>query len=196
MKKALIIALIGIVLMSFTQAVKKQLWYTKSGKVEFFSSTPIEDIKAVNNQVQVIFDQDAGTISAKVNIKSFLFKKKLMQEHFNENYMESDKYPYASYKGKIIGLENIDFALDSNGNFKNPGTYNVFTKGKLTMHGVTKDVITSTENGTIKLSGSKATIKAQFEVLLEDYNIKKPSVVAMKIADKIKITLESACKKK
>lgn len=173
------------VLMSFTSGAKRQLWYTKNAKITFFSHTQMEDIKAVNNAVVLAFDQDNGDISAKVTIKSFLFKKKLMQEHFNENYMESDIYPYANYKGKILDINKINFAKDS--------AYKVKTKGKLTIHGVTKDIVTT---GTLKVAGPKAIINAKFDVLLKDYNIKKPSVVALKIADKLEVTIKSACSKR
>ncbi len=172
-------------LMSFTSGVKRQLWYTTTAKITFFSHTTVEDIKAVNNAVVLAFDQDAGDISAKVTIKSFLFKKKLMQEHFNENYLESDIYPYANYKGKILDINKINFAKDS--------IYKVKTKGKLTIHGVTKDISTY---GTLQIAGATATIDAKFEVLLEDFNIKKPSVVAIKIADKIEVTIKGVCNKK
>jgi polyisoprenoid-binding protein YceI len=108
-----------------------------------------------------------------------------MQEHFNENYLESDIYPYANYKGKILDINKINFAKDS--------IYKVKTKGKLTIHGVTKDISTY---GTLQIAGATATIDAKFEVLLEDFNIKKPSVVAIKIADKIEVTIKGVCNKK
>lgn len=193
MKLILKVALIGLVMMSFTATSKTDLWYTKTGKITFFSTTPVEDIKATNNQVFLAFNQTSGEISAKVTIKSFKFQKKLMQEHFNENYMESDKFPYANYKGTIEDIDKINFAKDTAGNFIKPATYNVKTTGKLTIHGVTKEVAS---DGKIVLSGKQATIKTVFSVLLADYNIEKPSVVAMKIADKIEVTLESDCKNK
>lgn len=176
---------IVFVFMSFTSGVKRQLWYTKTAKITFFSHTAVEDIKAVNKAVVLAFDQDAGDISAKVTIKSFMFQKKLMQEHFNENYLESDVYPYANYKGKILDIKNINFTKDT--------TYKVKTAGKLTIHGVTKKITT---NGTLQIKGTRATINAKFDVLLEDYNIKKPSVVALKIADKIEVTINGVCNKK
>ncbi len=186
MKNAIKITLLitTMVWMSFTQKTSKTIWFTKTGKVTFFSHASMEDIKAINNQATVAFNQDNGDISARVPIKSFLFKKKLMQEHFNENYMESDKFPHASFKGKILNINKVNFKKDS--------TYKVKCKGKLTMHGVTREVSTS---GKIKIKGAQAIIDAEFHVLLKDYNIKKPAAVQKKIADKIKVTLHSACKK-
>lgn len=184
--KILFLAFIASLCFGFTQSNKSDIkWFTKTGKITFFSSTPVEDIKAVNNQVVVAFTQESGSIAAKATIKSFIFKKKLMQEHFNENYMESDKYPNASYLGKIDNIKAVNFSKDS--------TYKVTTSGALTIHGVTKNITTS---GTLKVEGNRATINAEFDVLLKDYNIKKPSVVAMKIADKIKVTLNASCDKK
>ena len=188
--KLLLILLVAI---GFSFVAKTDIWYTRSAKVTFFSSTPIEDIKANNNQVTFAFNQVTGDVSVKIAIKSFKFKKKLMQEHFNENYMESDKFPYAQYKGKINDIGKIDFATDTSGNFIKPTTYNVTTKGKMTIHGVTRDVVTT---GKIILKGKQATIKTNFDVLLVDYNIEKPTIMAMKIADKIEVTIESVCKNK
>jgi polyisoprenoid-binding protein YceI len=188
--KLLLILLVAI---SFSFVAKTDIWYTRSAKVTFFSSAPVEDIKANNNQVTVVFNQSTGDINVQIAIKSFKFKNKTMQEHFNENYMESDKYPYANYKGKINGIEKINFTTDTTGNFIKPATYNVTTKGNMTIHGVTKEVVT---NGKLILKGSQAIIKTNFDVLLVDYNIEKPSIMAMKIADKIEVTLESVCKNK
>ena len=169
------------------------VWYTKTCKISFFSSTPIVDIKAVNNQSVLAFNQTTGVISAKSSIKSFVFPKKIMQEHFNENYMESDKFPYANFKGTIKNIESIDFSTDSAGNFSNPKLYNVAVEGDLTIHGETNKITTS---ATLKLNGKKVDVKSVFTVLLDDYKIEKPSVVALKIADKIEITIEGSCNEK
>lgn len=192
MKGFIYLALIAIVASAYTLTKKySDVWYTKTAKIGFFSSTPIEDIKAANGQVVLAFNQKTGKVSAKATIKSFVFPKKLMQEHFNENYMESDKFPYATFSGNIMNIENIDFAKDSSDNFINPKNYDVLVEGELTMHGVTNKIKTS---GTINCVGNTAKIKTVFSVMLEDYKIDKPSVVALKIADKIEITIEGACK--
>lgn len=179
-----------LLVFGFTQNSSEDVkWFTKTGRVTFFSKSPldlvVEDIKAKNNQAVIVFKQNTGDIISQITIKSFIFKKQKMQEHFNENYMESDKYPLAKYVGKINNIKRIDFTKDS--------TYNVSTTGKLTIHGVTKNITTK---GKLKIEGSNATISTNFSVLLKDYNIKKPSIMAKKIADEIKITLKGVCKKK
>lgn len=160
-----------------------QKWMTRTGKVSFFSSTPVENIEAFNNETASIIDSKTGDVVFMVPIKSFKFEKALMQEHFNENYMESDKYPKAEFKGKITNLKDVNFNKD--------GTYNVKTAGKLTMHGVTKDVIT---NGTITVKAGTASVKSKFSVVPQDYGIKIPSVAASKIASKIEVTINTDLK--
>lgn len=160
-----------------------QKWMTRTGKVSFFSSTPVENIEAFNNETASIIDSKTGDIAFIVPIKSFKFEKALMQEHFNENYMESDKYPKADFKGKITNLKDVNFSKD--------GTYNVKTAGKLTMHGVTKDIVT---NGTIVVKGGVATVKSKFTVAPKDYGIKIPAVTASKIASRIEVTINTDLK--
>jgi polyisoprenoid-binding protein YceI len=99
-----------------------------------------------------------------------------MEDHFNENYMESDKYPKSIFKGKFSNIENIDFNKD--------GTYPATVKGTLEIHGVKKEVETT---GTIKVSGKNITATASFEVTLEDYKVDVPSIVGIKISEKAKI---------
>lgn len=160
-----------------------QKWMTRTGKVSFFSSTSVENIEAFNNEAASVVDAKTGDVVFIVPIKSFKFEKALMQEHFNENYMESDKFPKAEYKGKIVSIADV--------NFKKDGTYNVKTAGKLTMHGVTKDVTTT---GTIIVKAGTATIKAKFMVAPADYGIKIPAVAASKIASRIEVTVDSILK--
>lgn len=182
----LLIPCLCIGLFSFTKQQKSQKWFTKSGSVSFFSHTNIEDIKAKTGQATVIFDAGSGEFNTKVLIQAFQFKKKLMQEHFNENYMESTKYPEAIFIGKINNIKNVDFTKDS--------TYTISCAGKLTMHGITKDIVCP--NGTLKINNNtQATIKAKFNVLLKDFNIEVPKLYKSKISDTIEITFESNCKK-
>jgi len=160
-----------------------QKWMTRTGKVSFFSSTSVENIEAFNNEVAAVIDAKTGDVAFIVPVKSFKFEKALMQEHFNENYMESDKYPKAEYKGKISNPASVSFSKD--------GTYNVKTAGKLTMHGVTREVATT---GTIVVKNGVATVKAKFMVAPADYGIKIPSVASSKIASRIEVTVDSALK--
>ncbi len=173
-------------LVSFTSNTNSQKWFTKTGKVSFFSKTTVEDISAVNNQSTFVFDEGNGDISSKIAIKSFIFKKKLMQEHFNENYMESTKYPEATFKGKIDKINLIDLSKDT--------TYNVTCSGNLTMHGVTNKV--SVSNGKMIAKGGKTvTLTGTLSVKLADYKIDRPAAVKDKISESITINIESACAK-
>lgn len=106
--KRIAVILVGILFAGILLAQTRYM--TKTGYIGFYSHTPVEDIKADNNQVASILDSQTGEMVFNVLIKSFVFEKALMQEHFNENYMESDKYPKASFKGKVSNLEKIDFS--------------------------------------------------------------------------------------
>lgn len=162
-----------------------QKYIARTGKVTFFSSTPLENIEAFNNEAASVIDASTGDFAFQLPIKSFTFEKALMQEHFNENYMESSKYPKSTYVGKITDMSAVDFTKD--------GKYNVETKGKLTMHGVTKDV---TIPATITVKGGEVTANAKFLVNPDDYKIKIPGVVKDKIAKNIEVTVNSIHKKK
>jgi polyisoprenoid-binding protein YceI len=162
-------------------AVTAQKCMTRTGKISFDASAPksLEKIEAVNNEVATVVDEQKGDIVFQVLVKSFKFERALMQEHFNENYMESDKFPKADFKGSITNISEINFTKD--------GTYNVKVSGKLTVHGVTNEV---TEPGTIVVEGNNATLKTKFTIKLKDYNIDVPSVVGDKIGKEAAISLE------
>jgi hypothetical protein len=181
MKKLLIAVLLmnGIAL-----SATAQKFMTRTGKVTFFSSTPLENIEAYNNQVAGVIDAKTGDVAFIVPIKGFRFEKALMQEHFNENYMESDKYPKADLKGTIANLKDVDFNKD--------GNYSVKINGKLTIHGVTRNV---TLPGTITVKGDNITASSKFSARTADYDIKIPSLVAGKIANEIEVTVNSILKK-
>jgi len=153
----------------------QQLYSTASSEVKFFSDAPLEDIEAVNKAGQSLLNTATGEVAVKIPIKSFVFPNKLMQEHFNENYMESDKFPYATFKGKIN--ENVDLTK--------PGSYDVSATGKLNIHGVERD---QTIRGKLIVLSGKMNLDANFDVLLADHRIKIPEVVFMKIAEKIAVT--------
>ena len=159
-------------------------YFTRSGHIWFFSSAPLEDIEAHNKQVNAAINIETGDILYQVLIKSFEFEKALMQEHFNENYMESDIYPKAVFKGKITNLADIDFATD--------GVKEVNVSGSLTIHGVTKDI---SEKGSIVVNGDELHSKAKFSIRLEDYNIERPNAVVKKIAEEVDINVDVVLKK-
>lgn len=170
-----------------TAGLYAQKYLTRTGKVSFDATAPSspEKIYAINNEVANIVDAATGEIIFQVPVKSFKFERALMEEHFNENYVESDKYPRAEFRGKIANTGQVNLTKD--------GTYNAQVTGKLTIHGVTNDV---TVPGTITVSGSTIKISAKFPVKLHDYKIEIPSLVADKVAKNANITLESDLTKK
>ena len=156
-----------------------QKYFTKNGLISFFSKTQLENIKADNNQVLSVLDTKTGDLQFSVLINGFHFPKATMEEHFNEDYMESGKYPKANFKGKITDISKVDFSKE--------GSYIVSVSGDLVMHGVTKPNFST--NGTITIKGRKISANSKFIVLLKDYNIVIPKVVASNIAEKIEITV-------
>lgn len=170
--------LAGIALMS--QAATAQKYMTRTGKITFFSETPVENIEAFNNEVAAVANAGSGELIFQAPIKSFKFEKALMQEHFNENYMESDKYPKAEFRGRITNPGAVSFGKD--------GSYNVTATGKLSIHGVTRDV---TVPGVLMIKGNEATINSKFKVRTADYGIQIPSLVEGKIAKEIAITVNT-----
>lgn len=157
-----------------------QKYMTRTGKVTFFSSTPVENIEAFNNEAASVVDAKSGEVVFQVPIKSFKFQNQLMQDHFNENYMESDKFPKAVFKGKITNVGEVNFSKD--------GSYPVKTNGKMTIHGVTREVSVP---GTVVVKGGTVTTSTKFNVKTADYGIKIPNLVAGKIAESIEVTVNS-----
>ena len=178
MKKVLLTAALMIAASSGSFAQK---YMTRTGKINFNATAPHspEKIEAVNNEVANILDSKSGDIVFQVLIKSFKFERELMKEHFNEDYLESDKYPQAEFKGSITNISEVNFAKD--------GVYNVKVTGKLTIHGVTHDVSVP---GTIAVKGNTAAVKAKFSVVLKDYNVTVAALVADKLGKEANISLE------
>ena len=156
--------------------IKAQIWVSKSVTSSFFSSTPEEDNDAQSKTGASALNTKTNDIIFKINNTSFQFKKKLMQEHFNENYMESDKFPTSDFKGKIV--EQIDFSK--------PGTYPVTVKGNLQIHGVTKEYTTK---GSLVITGDEVKATSTFNVKLADHGIKIPTIVFKQIAETIQVKM-------
>lgn len=175
MKKLL--SIVALLLVAF--ASQAQVHLTKTGKISFSSRSKIENIDAVNNEVSSVINTQSGEMVFQVLMKGFHFQRALMEEHFNENYVESSKFPKASFKGKITNLSAINFAAD--------GTYKAKVEGELTIHGVTQKV--STE-GTITVKGGKVAAYSKFSVKNKDYNIAIPSLVKEKISEDIDIVVD------
>ena len=162
-----------------------QKYMTRTGKISFHAGTSLEDIDAISNEAASVIDSKKGDFIFQVAIKSFKFRRALMEEHFNENYLESDKMPRADYKGTITDISTVNFDKD--------GTYKVNTSGKLTIHGVTKDV---TMPATVTVKGAKVETSAKFIVKPTDYNIQIPKLVENKIAKEVEVSVNSILDKK
>jgi hypothetical protein len=151
---------------------------TKNGFIGFFSHTPMEDIKADNNQVVGALDISSGEMVFQALIKSFHFDRALMEEHFNENYMESDKIPKSTFKGKITNLSSVDFTK--------PGTYDVTVEGDLTIHDVTNKI---SIKGTMEVVNGGINANSKFKIVPEDYKITIPGVVRDKFDKAMEVTV-------
>lgn len=150
---------------------------TKDGNTTFFSHSPIEDIEAINERTTAAIDFTKGNVVVKMLIKHFTFENALMQEHFNENYLESDKFPSAIFKGKIANEETIDLTQD--------GTHEVTIAGDLTIHGVSKSIETT---ATITVAGDQVTAVTEFIAQPADFDIEIPKLVVKNIAEEIKVS--------
>lgn len=175
--KKLILATVSMFVL---QAGFAQLrYFTKTGNVAFQAGTALEDIDGANKSTTSVFDAITGQIEFALLVKGFEFKSALMMEHFNENYLESNKYPKSVFKGKIVNIDKV--------NFKKTGEYPVTVKGNLEMHGIIKEIETS---GIFKvLTDETVTSTATFTVVLEDYKIAIPGLVKDKISKTARITV-------
>lgn len=152
---------IMFVLLGLTFQAEAQKLITRTATANFISKAKLEDITAENKQVTMLINTTTQAVAVKVSIRSFEFEKALMEEHFNENYLESEKYPEASFTGKISESTPV--------NWKQDGTYEVKVEGKLTLHGVSKTI---TETATITVKGETVSASCKFQVKLADYGIK------------------------
>ena len=170
--------LLFLVALSLTGWSQKYL--AEKSVISFYSHAAMEDIQAENKKAVALFNASTGEIVFSIPINGFEFAKSLMQEHFNEKYMESDKFPKANFKGKITG-----FDASASGAQKAKAT------GEMTIHGVTKSVEIP---GTLEKSGDTLLLKAVFIVKLVDYNITIPHLFWKKIAEQVEVTVDFVLK--
>lgn len=179
MKKIILIAMLYVCAIGVSQEKK----ISKTGKITFEASVPsFEEVMATNTNVTFVLNAATGEIASLALMKGFRFKVALMEEHFNENYIESDQYPKAIFKGKIE-----DFALNSLTTV--PQDFTI--KGKLELHGKVKDI---TAKARISMSGSGISIVSNFDVNASDFNITIPSLVKNKVSNKINIQIVAILK--
>ena len=174
MKKIVLI----LSLLFFAFVGRAQLYTFSDGTVSFFSEAPLENIDATNNKINSFLNTSSNEVMFIVHIRGFTFDKDLMKEHFNEKYMESDKYPTATFKGKIN--DAVDYSKN--------GTYNVTATGMLNMHGVEREI---NAPGTITVDKGKINLKSDFRVPLKGFNIEVPKLVFQNIAEVISIKVNT-----
>ena len=166
-------------------AITAQRSYISSdGEIHFNASTPLEDIDAVNNRVHAILKEDSGEFAVALRIMDFNFRRKLMQEHFNENYMESDTYPMAKFNGKIMGVS---------GNLEGEFSGSHAVQGVLTIHGISNSIKTTAE---IVRNEDKLILTSMLLIALEDYNIEIPRILFKKIAEEVHVAIKLELAKK
>ncbi|MFH0760694.1 MAG: YceI family protein [Bacteroidota bacterium] len=177
---ALTIVLLIVPLLTRSQ---DSLWFTRSGHIYFISHTDIIDIDANHYQVGSFFNIKTGELAFTLLMKSFQFTLPLAEEHFNENYVESEKYPKSTFKGKIIGYDPAMLSSDAE--------FPVEVEGNLTIHGVTAKV---KEKGIIRKNGDEIRATSRFKILVDTYRIKVPNIVADRVAPVIPIDVEMVYK--
>ena len=178
MKRTILLGFLLCGLAFYTGAQDR--YFTKTGKISFLSKAPLETIESVNKTVGAVLDTQTGAVQFAVLMKGFEFKKALMQEHFNENYIESHKYPGAEFKGSLTNNAEINYEKDD-------ATYQAKVSGQLTIHGITKPLEAPV---TLTINGGKIEGNSTFTLLLSDYNISIPSLVKDKINNSVKVTVD------
>lgn len=160
---------------AFTVNLHAQKYNSVASGIHFYSEAPVEDIEAINQDGQSAINLSTGEIVFSIPIKAFIFEKSLMQEHFNENYLESEEYPRAIFKGVISGYDIEKTAWQQ-----------AIAQGKMVIHGIENDFSCK---GKIKIENSALKIETKFPIQLNDYNIKIPKIVFYNIAEIIEVTI-------
>lgn len=173
MKKLLLLSMAIVLAQSSAKAQSRLI--DRSGTVRFYSSAPMEDIEATNNSALGIVEIPSGKAAVSILIKGFKFEKALMQEHFNENYMESDKYPKATFSGQITDPSMLTKL----------GSFQTEIQGQMTLHGVTKDLTMLCQ---FNVSEKEITVKSTFNLVVADYDIEIPKLVRNNIAKEVEVT--------
>lgn len=170
--------LVAVLLFNLHGVCAQTKYIDRRGHASFFSSAPMEDIRAENDQAVSIIDPQTGEVVASMLMRSFNFRKALMEEHFNENYVESDKYPKATFRGKIVNIGDVDLTKD--------GNYTLDVSGEITLHGVTQPL---TLKADAVVNGGTVQAKAVFPLRVKDFKIEVPRLVINNIAEVVEVTV-------
>ena len=171
--------IIAVSLITTSALLAQDKFFTKNGRINFVSKAPIENIDGNHKSVTCVLDTKTGNMQFAVLMKGFEFEKALMQEHFNENYVESHKFPKAEFKGQVVNNPEINYSKD--------GIYQAKVKGTLTMHGETKEVETT---GNIVVKSGKLQAGADFTILLSDFKIEIPKLVKDNVSNTVRIIVD------
>jgi polyisoprenoid-binding protein YceI len=177
-------SLVIVCCVALTASAQKK-YFTKKAKVSFYAESPAEKIEAHNSRGTSVMDASTGALEFSVLISGFEFEKAKMQEHFNESYLESAKFPKATFKGKITDMTAVDLKKD--------GDYTVTVEGDLTIHGKTKKISTK---ATISVKGGKISASCTFSILLKDYDVKPASGMGEDVKLVVKVAEYEELKKK
>lgn len=170
--------LFSLAVLFYVNCLSQDKFITRNGMIQFNASTPLETINPINNHVSCILDSKTGKIAFQLKMISFKFDKALMEEHFNEKYVESEKYPKSTFVGEIINWNKIDFTKEKQ---------NVKSKGILTIHGIDKEVEVL---GTINFLKNNIEIKSEFSIVVSDFDIQIPKLVRDKISKEVRVIVE------
>jgi hypothetical protein len=165
-----------IAILAFSLNTNAQKYFTKEGEISFYSKAPLEDIEAHNSKATAVMDLESGKMEWAILIKAFQFEKALMQEHFNENYMESSKYPKALFKGSFLNWKTFDTSKDQE--------LLITINGILSIRGKEKEISAPV---TLQVKDGKLSGSSTFKVLVEDFDINIPGVVKDNIAKEVEI---------
>lgn len=176
MKKLFLFLIITSIGIKFSAA--QDIFICRHATISFFSAAPIEDIAAKTDKAVSAINLQTGAVYFKIPIRTFEFRKALMQEHFNTDYLESDKYPFAEFKGKILNFKQA--ASD--------GKYNVTVDGQLTIHGVTKEY---KEQGTLEIKGGKVKVISSFKIRIADHHVDIPQILFKNIAEVVDVKVNA-----
>ena len=165
-----------VIALTFPFLLNAQRFITEKSSVVFFSEAAMEDITAQNIKAIGIFDIGSGEIAFSIPVNEFVFAKSLMQEHFNEKYLETEKFPKSTFQGKVSGFQAGVQGLQL-----------VHATGKLTIHGVTQEV---DMQGSIEKDKDRLTMKSKFMVVLENYGVARPQLLWQNIAEQVEVTID------
>jgi hypothetical protein len=166
-----------LVCLLFSSHIFAQQYLSKEGNVSFFSEAPIENIEAVNKKATGVIDLRTGGFAFQIMIEDFVFPNSLMQEHFNESYMEIEKFPNSTFTGVISDVSALDLSKEQS----------IDVSGNFLLHGINRQMNMTT---TISLKDEKLNISSQFDIVLDDFNIDIPKIMMYKIAEVINVNIE------